>query len=182
VPVTLLLDFGMLAVVKYTNFMIGNLNGIFGTEIVTRLLFEYGRPDIAIRLLTAKEPHGFGRFMELGATTLWEYWGVARSHSHPMFGAVAAHLFDYVLGIRQTGGTVGYTDLVIEPRATEIVKRASGSIAAGGGKLSVSYQRENSRLSVRIAVPKGVKAEFCYDGRFYKLTEGDNTLTLDCAE
>ena len=43
VPVTLLLDFGMLAAVKYTNFMIGNLNGLFGTEIrEMRLLLPLG--------------------------------------------------------------------------------------------------------------------------------------------
>ena len=120
--------------------------------------------------------------MELGATTLWEYWGTARSHSHPMFGAVTAHLYDYILGIRQTGGTVGYTDLVIEPRATKIVRRASGSIAAGDGKLSVAYLREGTKLSVTVTVPSGVKADFCYEGRFYKLTEGENTLNFEDEE
>lgn len=43
VPLVLALDFGMLAAVKYTNFMIGNLNGIFGTNLEEfRLLLPLG--------------------------------------------------------------------------------------------------------------------------------------------
>jgi alpha-L-rhamnosidase len=71
--------------------------GIFGTDIVTRLLFEQGRGDIALRLLTAHEPHGFGAWMRDGATTFREYWGTSRSHSHPMFGSVVCYLFEYIL-------------------------------------------------------------------------------------
>ena len=33
VPTVLLADFGMLAFIKYTNFILGNINGIFGTQI-----------------------------------------------------------------------------------------------------------------------------------------------------
>ncbi|HUM84597.1 MAG TPA: MBOAT family O-acyltransferase [Lachnospiraceae bacterium] len=33
VPLALVLDFGMLAAVKYTNFMVGNINGLFGTNL-----------------------------------------------------------------------------------------------------------------------------------------------------
>ncbi len=33
VPVVLLCDFGMLAAIKYTNFVLGNINGLFGTNI-----------------------------------------------------------------------------------------------------------------------------------------------------
>ena len=39
VPVTLLLDFGMLAALKYTNFLVLNLNTIFGTHLSIRTLF-----------------------------------------------------------------------------------------------------------------------------------------------
>ena len=38
--------------------------GMFGTDIVTRVLFEYGRPDLAYKLLTADEPYGFGKWMK----------------------------------------------------------------------------------------------------------------------
>ena len=62
--------------------------GIFGTDIVPRVLFERGCADTAYALLSSDKPVSFDRFRQLGATTLWEYWplGGERSHSHPMFG------------------------------------------------------------------------------------------------
>ncbi|MBQ6118409.1 MAG: family 78 glycoside hydrolase catalytic domain, partial [Clostridia bacterium] len=73
---------------------------IFGTDILTRVLFARGRGDLAFRLLTADKLFSFERIRQAGSTTLWEYWTGRRSHSHPMFGAVAAYLFRYLLGVR----------------------------------------------------------------------------------
>ena len=89
--------------------------GIFGTDLVTKLLFEYGRGDIAYRLLTAEAPWGFGKWKADGATTFWEYWYESRSHNHPMFGAVTAYLFEYILGVRQSENSYGYDEIRIEP-------------------------------------------------------------------
>lgn len=64
--------------------------GIFGTEIVTRVLLEKGEYALAARLLLSEREISFAGWMKKGATTLWEYWprGYQRSLSHPMFGAV----------------------------------------------------------------------------------------------
>lgn len=153
--------------------------GIFGTELVTRLLFEYGHADIAIRLMCAGEPHGYARFMREGRTTIPEYWGdTSRSLCHPMLGAAAAHLFDYVLGIRREVGTVGYESVVISPRAMRVVGHASGSVVtADGRRISVSYEaREKIHLTVEI--PEGVKARFSLDGCERVLNEGKNEIII----
>lgn len=154
--------------------------GIFGTELVTRLLFEYGRADIAVRLMSATEPHGFGRFKRLGYTTLPEYWlGNARSHAHPMFGAVSAHLFDYVLGIRMEKDTVGYTDVVISPLATEVVRSARGSIVnMHGDRITVDYERKDDKLTVRVTVPGSTRARFLLGEHEISLSEGDNVIEI----
>lgn len=152
--------------------------GIFGTEIVTRLLFEYGRGDIALRLMQADEPHGFGRFMKIGATTLWEYWGdVARSHSHPMFGAVTAFLFDYLLGIKQREGTVGYTDLVISP-LVDLTERAGGSLQLPMGRIYVSFVNADGTTTVKVTLPAGIKAVLAINGKTVPLTEGENSIAF----
>lgn len=154
--------------------------GIFGTEIVTRLLFEYGRADIAIRLMTATEPHGFGRFKQQGYTTLPEYWlGNARSHAHPMFGAITAHLFDYILGIRMQSGSVGYTDIVIEPLATDIVHRACGSILNMYSQpIAIEYERIGDTVTLNADIPHDTRATLRLDGRSYPLGEGKNELRI----
>lgn len=132
--------------------------GIFGTDIVTRLLFEYGRSDIAIRLLSAGVPHGFGKWHESGETTLPEYWNNPRSKNHPMFGAVSAYLFDHVLGIRQDESSVGYEGLIISPSATESVGYAKGYITCKHGRISVEYHVSDDIATLDVSIPDGVSA------------------------
>lgn len=130
--------------------------GIFGTDIVTRLLFEQGRGDIALRLLTAHEPHGFGAWMRDGATTFREYWGTSRSHSHPMFGSVVCYLFEYILGIRQAPDSYGYRKILIAPCGDV---SAEGYLTAPTGKIAVSYRKADGTETLSVEIPEGVEAE-----------------------
>lgn len=139
--------------------------GIICTEAVTRRLFELGRADIAYKLLTAKEPHGFGKWRELGATTLLEYWTLpSRSHSHPMFGAVVSLLFEYILGIRQSEDSAGYSEVIIEPSVIPGLDAASGHITTPRGKISVAYTTENGVRTYRISLPEGTRAHIAIKG------------------
>lgn len=133
--------------------------GMFGTEIVTRLLFKYGRGDIAIKLLCAEEPYGFGAWKKQGATSLWEYWRKpSRSLSHPMFGAVVASFYDGILGIEQCEDSAGYAKVKIAPPDIKGLDRASGSITTPRGVISVSYERkEDGTLDVKINAPEGIE-------------------------
>lgn len=71
--------------------------GIFGTDILIRILCERGDKELAKRLLTSDGGVGTFRYMrDQGATTLWENWNGADSHSHPMFGAVVASIIRYL--------------------------------------------------------------------------------------
>lgn len=82
--------------------------GIFGTDILTRVLFERGCADTAFRLLTSTGKGSFYNMKKQGATTIWENWDGERSHSHPMFGAVTRYLFSFILGITQEKNSAGY--------------------------------------------------------------------------
>lgn len=69
--------------------------GIFGTDILLRTLCENGHTDLAFKLLTNEKENSFYNMKKHGATTLWENWDGAHSHSHPMFGAVVKYLVEY---------------------------------------------------------------------------------------
>ncbi len=69
--------------------------GIFGTDILLRTLCENGHKDLAYKLLTSEKENTFYNMKKHGATTLWENWNGAHSHSHPMFGAVVKYLVEY---------------------------------------------------------------------------------------
>jgi alpha-L-rhamnosidase len=154
--------------------------GIFGTDILTRLLFERGDSDLAVDLLTNDGEHGFEHWRKNGATTFHEYWDSSRSrsHNHPMFGAPVAYLFEYLLGIRQPKNTAGYKDVVIEPLSTDRFKFMQGHITTPNGKLAVKYQRQDGKLQFNILIPKGTKAIFKHLDKQFDLVDGENIFDI----
>lgn len=154
--------------------------GIFGTEILTRVLFTHGSADLALRLLSSQESASFEGMRRGGATTLWEYWphtGQERSHNHPMFGAAVVSLFDFVLGIRDAGDG-GYRGLLIAPAENTVLTRACGSRKIQAGRVFVSYEKTESGVHFTVEVPEGVPAKFRYVGEYRTLSAGVNRFTI----
>lgn len=151
--------------------------GIFGTDIVPRILFENGYPETAYKLLSSKGKYSFANWMNQGATTFWEYWTGERSHNHPMFGAATRYLFTYILGIKQSVGSVGFKNIVISP-ADISLESAYGSLELESGKLSVSRKSVDSGTCFTVNVPNGVNASFEYRGVEKILNEGTNVITV----
>ncbi len=154
--------------------------GIFGTDILTRVLFERGQGQLAYDLLTSKEKTSFHYMMENDATTLWEYWDGRKSRSHPMFGAVTRYLFYYLLGIRQTEGSTGFKDIIIEPVLVDGMNFAKGHITAENGKISVAYKKQKECVEFIIEIPEGVQADFLYNGEKSNLMPGINSFFVCC--
>ena len=150
--------------------------GIFATDIVTRVLFEKGRADLAYKLLTSDGVHSFGRWMRDGCTTFPEYWTYQRSQNHPMFGAVIRYLHKYILGINQCGA--GYRDIVIEPLCMDVLPSASGHITVDGRKIAVSYSRQADTISVDVEIPEGSTGVFKANGSEIALSAGKNHIVL----
>ena len=151
--------------------------GIFGTEIVSRVLFERGDSELAVKLLTSEDLISFEGMRRSGGTTIWEYWpqkDAWRSYNHPMFGAVVAHLFDYLLGIGQESGTVGYEKIMIRPQLTEKLNRVSGSRTVPGGKISVSYEKNGDSVEWVIIIPENMEVIFVFNGEERHLASGEN--------
>lgn len=151
--------------------------GIFGTDILPRVLFENGQAELAFSLLTSKGKFSFSNWMRQGATTLWEYWTGERSHNHPMFGACTRYLFTYILGIKQAEGSVGFKKLVISP-ADISLESAYGTLELEGGHISVSRRLCGDKAEFEIKLPSGVDAVFSYRGTEKTLDTGVNYITV----
>lgn len=161
--------------------------GIFGTDVVTRVLFKHGDGELAGKLLTAQNEHSFDSMRKLGATTLWEYWPNTRrnwriydrSHNHPMFGAAAAYLYDYILGVRTIRNADATSKIVVSPVMTSTVNTLRGSRVIDGVRVSVSYTKENEKLYLCVKLSNNADAEFLWKGEKYALTIGENRFELD---
>ena len=146
--------------------------GIFGTDILTRVLFERGRGDLAFRLLTSDGKWSFEHIRQAGSTTLWEYWTGRRSHSHPMFGAVVSSLFRYLLGVRlpEETGT-----LTVEPVYPGCDASFSGETVLRGERIAVSVRYADRSARFEIDAPR--EAELRFAGKIFPLQKGSNALS-----
>lgn len=111
--------------------------GIFGTPVLLERLFREGGAETAFRLLSGTSPASFGRMMQAGATTLWEYWDGQHSHNHPMFGSVVKLLFTEILGIRQAKDSYGFQNYTVEPAHILALRWMEGSVRTEAGTISV---------------------------------------------
>lgn len=152
--------------------------GIFGTEILLRVLYESGNGDLATRLLANKGEVSFDFMRRAGATTLWENWNGEASHSHPMFGASTEFLFEELLGIKQADKSVRYDQIIISPLFAESLDYAKGKIKTPHGDIAVSWERDDEKIHISIDVCDGVNAAFSHAGKKHTLHTGRNDINL----
>lgn len=179
-------DLGIGGEATYTNMVnyyqkLGHFDtGIFATDVLIRTLFEHGDAELAVDILTNNGDQGYEHWRRNGATTLHEYWDSnrSRSHCHPMFGAPVAYFLEYLLGIRQTEASCGYSELIISPRAISKFNRMSGSMKIPRGTVSVSYEKEGDDVKFNIYIPDGCKASFCIPTYERVLHAGENKFSV----
>lgn len=155
--------------------------GIFGTDILTKVLFENGNGQLAADLLLSESVHSFAEMKRLRATTFWEYWPgslVDRSHNHPMFGAVTAYLYDYLLGIRAKEGSAAYSEIIISPVVVNGVNHIEGYRTFRTGRVCVSYTKTETAVEFEISIPENQTAEFIFGSEKHKLNVGVNKITV----
>lgn len=143
--------------------------GIFGTDLLIKLLFERGQGELAVRLLSSEGKYSYGNWKNKGATTLWEHWDGRRSLCHPMFGAPVRFLFYYVLGIRQAPGSVGWQKITVTPPFLSSITWAKGSLTTPRGKVGVDYSRAQDQTHIVITRDSAADVTLIYKGKEYPL-------------
>lgn len=148
--------------------------GIYGTDILTRVLFERGNGELALRLLLSEHQHSYCEMKRLGATTIWEYWPGSlrnRSHNHPMFGAIVAYFYEYIAGIRMPE-QCNQDEIHIYPLLLKGIKHVKGVRKLPEGELSVEYRVSSLEAQFSIQIPFGKKAKFRFENTEYLLSGG----------
>ena len=155
--------------------------GIFGTDILARVLFANGQEELAVRLLGGEGEVSFGHMRKSGATTLWENWNGEASHNHPMFGAAVVTLFRYLLGIDQPQDSTAFRKLQLHPVFPQSLQFARGYVTIPQGKVSVSWEREGDTVTLQVCIPDGTDAVISVPGAEQKLHAGETTLRIHTA-
>lgn len=123
--------------------------GIFGTDLVIRMLFKLGRGDIAYSMLINEEITSFYNMKKHGATTLWENWDGCDSRCHPMFGAVIEYFFSEILGIKRYDDKAGYKEITVSPAHIPALRNVKGTMRTHWGDITVSITTdENGKRNI----------------------------------
>ncbi|KAH4069933.1 hypothetical protein HBI95_075210 [Parastagonospora nodorum] len=146
--------------------------GFMSTGLLLPVLAEYGRADIAYRLLMQDTMPSWLYLVQKDATTLWETWegydgkGKAKmSHNHYAFGTVAQWLQESVAGLKAV--EPGYRKIRIEPLVGGGLTHAEASLETplGFAKSAWSLDKEVGIVRLEVVIPPCATAEVVLPGR-----------------
>jgi len=128
--------------------------GILATPLLLKVLTDNGRADLAYTVMNQKDFPGYGNYIiGKNATTLWENWDGASSHSHPMYGSVVAWFFTTLAGISPDPLLPGQPDFVVNPFTDNELSFASASYHSVYGMRSSAWKKEKNNLILTIEIP-----------------------------
>jgi len=133
--------------------------GILATPLLLKVLTENGRSDLAYVVMNQRDFPSYGDYI-LGkqATTLWENWDGASSHSHPMYGSVVAWFFNTLAGISPVEVTPGWQNFVIDPFTDNELSYAKASYSSVNGRVSSSWKKDSGNLILDVEIPVNTTA------------------------
>ena len=164
--------------------------GIVLTPVLISYLTDHGFRDIAYRIMTAKTYPSYFSLME-DDTTFSEHWskkwpdyyfgepgnsrlvkgGGDLSHCHPMYGSVAAWLYERVAGLDLS--ELYQRTVHIKPYFMECMEWAKANKKTAFGEVSVEWSSVGGKYTLQICIPQGLSAccRFPAECRYLQNTE-----------
>ncbi len=156
--------------------------GMIGLRHIFHVLFEWGDPDLALRMITRDDAPSYGNMIKLGGTALFESLipnGLNESQNHHFFGDIL-HLFvAKLVGIRINPSLTNPSSAVISPIVPKSVDYAKVDYDFDTGRLSVMWNKlSDDRVKLIVNVPNGVSAELVWGKKRLTLPSGESEHTL----
>ena len=138
----------------------GHLNtGFLGTPALLDALTQGGHADLAQAIANQTTYPSWGQWIEAGADTLWEQWGLnARSHDIPSLGSIDAWFYEDVAGISPDPAHPGYQNSIIKPHPMAAPSSASASIDTAYGQVKSSWTAGATVFTLNVQVPGNATA------------------------
>lgn len=141
--------------------------GFLGTPLLTQVLQEAGRSDLAYELLFKESYPSWFYSINNGATTTWERWNSysieegfnpegMNSLNHYAYGTVSRWFYEGILGI--TPASPGFKSIHIEPQFGAQLNAASGGYMTPHGLVNVDWQIGADSLDIVVTIPKNTSA------------------------
>lgn len=155
--------------------------GNITTPMLIKMLMKYGYTNTAWKLLSRTEYPSWGYMIANGATTIWERFELKESygmnsHSHPMYGASVAALYEGVAGVSIDIPGKEYT---AKPFIPEDIKFFEIKIPTLNGTIYMKAEDRYNKKNVYIRIPFGVTVNLETKKETKKLTSGYHIICLD---
>ena len=151
--------------------------GILGTKYLIDSLTAGGRADVVYGMATKTTYPSWGRWLEEGATTLWEQWDGGASRNHIMFGHISAWFYQVLGGIVPDPEAVGFKHFSIKPQLLGDVTWVRAEHESMYGMIRSHWEIRGDRIVLKIAVPVNTSATvYVPSGKQKTITEGPDTI------
>ena len=128
--------------------------GFLGTPALLDVLTQDGHADLAQAITNQTTYPSWGQWIDAGADTLWERWGLnARSHDIPTLGSVDAWFYQDVGGISPDPQHPGYQHSIIKPYLTAAPSHASASYDSMYGQIKSAWTATASSFNLDATIP-----------------------------
>lgn len=148
------------------------MTGFIGTASISEALSENGANDLAYKLLTNKQYPSWLYSIENGSSSIWERLNSytvengfggnnsMNSFNHYSFGAVAAWMYNYSLGIQRDPTIPAFKAFILQPTPDPngAITSASGHYDSVYGRIKSEWKMENGSLIYTCTVPANTSA------------------------
>ena len=149
------------------------MTGFIGTAAINEALSESGNSDIAYRLLVQKQYPSWLYSVVNGATTIWERLNSytvengfggnnsMNSFNHYSFGAVAAWMYNYSLGIQRDPEVAAFKKFVLKPTPdpNHKIQFAKGYYDCMYGRITCEWKFVGNSIAYKITIPANTSAK-----------------------
>lgn len=126
--------------------------GFVGIMSIFRVLCEYGRADLAFKMIARTDYPSFGCWVKRGYTALAENFHpdgeFPDSLNHHCFGEISAIFIEYFAGIRVNPYQDNCKEVNIEPCFVPQLTNAKAYHDTEGGRISVSWERNGGEIKL----------------------------------
>ncbi len=155
--------------------------GIVGTYFLYQALHEFGRPDLALKIITVPDYPGFEHMLTrvlpatpLPSGTVWEDWGGLSSLAHPVQGCVVSFLYECLAGIQPSAESPGFKRFHVAPEITGDVRWVEASLDTCYGRVKSRWWFEGKSFHLVVSIPVNTSATIRIPfGRVDSLVEKD---------
>jgi alpha-L-rhamnosidase len=127
--------------------------GMVGLRHLYMALSECGRQDMAMKIITADGYPCYRKWLDQGATCLWEKWHREESKNHQMYSDVISYLMKTAGGICPDESEPCYMSVTVEPYFFDGLDFVQASVTTVKGEVAVDWKRDQGGIRLKITAP-----------------------------